>query len=82
MCYAENYAEATELYVRKEYRRQGVATELMNYIEHVFIAKSIKGFQLFTSKANVNEQAFYEKPGYKKTDELMYRKRLERGFYV
>lgn len=76
MCYAVNYAEITELYVREEYRRQGVATKLMNYIENIFKAKSIKGFQLFTGKDNVNAQAFYEKLGYKKTDELMYRKRL------
>ena len=76
MCYAVNYAEITELYVREKYRRQDVATELMNYIENVFKAQNIKGFQLFTGKNNTIAQVFYEKLGYKKTDEIMYRKRL------
>jgi len=76
MCYATNYAEITELYVREEYRNRGVATELMNFIENAFIDNDIKGFQLFTGKENANAQAFYEKQGYIKTDEMMYRKRL------
>lgn len=76
MCYDVNYAEITELYIRKEYRKQGIATKLMDYIENVFQVKGIKGFQLFTGKDNISAQAFYEKLGYKKSDELMYRKRF------
>jgi Acetyltransferases len=76
MCYAVNYAEITELYVREEYRRQGIATRLMGYMEHILETKNIKEFQLFTGKENISAQVFYEKLGYKKTDELMYRKRL------
>ena len=55
MCYSVNYAEITELYVREEYRRYGIVTKLMGYMEHVFKAKSIKGFQLFTGKENKNK---------------------------
>lgn len=77
MCYAENYVEITELYVRTEFRRQGIATGLMIFVEDIFRTNRIEGFQLFTGKANVNAQAFYENLGYKRTDELMYRKRIE-----
>jgi ribosomal protein S18 acetylase RimI-like enzyme len=48
----------------------------MNYIDNVYKASNIKGFQLFTGENNTTAQAFYEKSGYKKTDEIMYRKRL------
>jgi ribosomal protein S18 acetylase RimI-like enzyme len=68
--------EITELYVREEYRRQGIATKLINYIENIFEERNIKEFQLFTGKDNTAARAFYEKLGYKKIDEVMYKKKL------
>ncbi|MEG6613289.1 GNAT family N-acetyltransferase [Pseudoclostridium thermosuccinogenes] len=76
MCYDKCYVEITELYVREEYRRQGIATKLINYIENIFEERNIKEFQLFTGKDNTAARAFYEKLGYKKIDEVMYKKKL------
>ena len=75
MCYNANYAEVTELFVKQEYRRQGVASALIAYIEAYLKNQSITAVQLFTGKDNINAQSFYEKAGYKKSDEIMYRKR-------
>lgn len=76
MCYSVNYAEITELFVKEEYRGQGVGTALMTCAEDYFKTQNVKGYQLFTGKDNTSAQSFYEKMGYKKSAELMYRKRL------
>lgn len=76
MCYSSYYAEITELFVKEEYRKQGIATALMAFAEEYFKTQNVVGYQLFTGKNNKTAQAFYEKIGYKRTDELMYRKRL------
>ncbi len=76
MCYDSNYVEITELFVEEECRNQGIATALMKYTEEYFLNRGIKGYQLFTGKYNEVAQAFYENIGYKKSNEIMYRKRL------
>lgn len=75
MCYSSNYAEITELFVEQAYRRAGIAAALMQTVENYFRDDNIGGFQLFTGGDNDAAQAFYEKSGYRKTDEMMYRKR-------
>lgn len=75
MCYSSNYVEITELFVDEVYRRTGVATSLMQTVENYFKDYNIGGFQLFTGGKNHTAQTFYEKNGYVKTDEIMYRKR-------
>lgn len=74
-CYTCNYAEITELYVSEQYRRLGVATQLMEYVQQYYSGQKIGGFQLFTGGENTSAQKFYEKLGYQKTNEIMYRKR-------
>ncbi len=76
MCYDTNYIEITELFVREEYRRQGVASALMASAESYFRDQHVRSFQLFTGKTNTGAQHFYELQGYSRSDELMYRKRL------
>jgi ribosomal protein S18 acetylase RimI-like enzyme len=78
MCYSEYYAEITELFVKEEYRRQGIARKLISYMESIYIRQGIRNFQLFTGKENLTAQEFYKKSGYNKTDEIMYRKRLKK----
>ncbi|NLO35045.1 MAG: GNAT family N-acetyltransferase [Clostridiaceae bacterium] len=75
-CYSRHYVEITELFVEEAYRRRQVATRLMQHVEAEYRGRNIGGFQLFTGGTNQNAQRFYEKMGYTKTDELMYRKRL------
>lgn len=74
-CYDVNYAEITEIYVDDRCQHQGIGTLMLNYIEQYFEKVDIKGFQLFTGGENYSAQAFYEKIGYKKTSEIMYRKK-------
>ena len=74
-CYDVDYAEITELYVDADFRRQGVGGMLLNRAQQYFRANGINNFQLFTGGENTSAQAFYEKLGFSKTDELMYRKR-------
>lgn len=76
MCYDTNYIEITELFVREEYRRQGIASALMAAAENFFADQRVRSFQLFTGKTNTAAQRFYEQQGYIRSDELMYRKRL------
>lgn len=75
MCYSQNYAEITELYVDDLHRRTGIAMALMQTIEEYFKNETISGYQLFTGGSNFSAQSFYEKIGYLKTNEIMYRKR-------
>lgn len=79
MCYSRYYIEVTELYVNEKYRRSGIATKMFEYIEEYFKDKNIVGYQLFTGKNNTVAQLFYEKRGYVKSDEIMYRKRLNKN---
>lgn len=77
ICYSRHYAEITELFIREEYRKCGIASFLIKFVEEYYKDKNIGGYQLFTGGNNVIAQRFYEKCGYIKTDEIMYRKRLK-----
>ena len=78
MCYSQYYAEITELYIDENFRHLGIATKMFEFIEDYFKDKNICGYQLFTGEDNVVAQAFYEKQGYVKSSEMMYRKRLNK----
>lgn len=56
-----------DLYVKKDYRRKGYATELMTTAKKYFKDKS-KGFTLITQKNNSTAKAFYTADGWT-TDE-------------
>lgn len=75
MCYNVNYVEITELFVEEAYRNNGVGAKLTGFAEEYFTGGNVEAFQLFTGNENLDAQRFYEKQGYKKTDEIMYRKR-------
>lgn len=76
MCYMSDYAEITELYVSEKHRNKKVATELFNFIEYYFSSRKIRDFQLLAGRNNKIAQIFYERLGYKKADEWMYRKSI------
>lgn len=75
MCYDRNYAEVTEFFIDEKYRRQGVGTKLMKQMEQYFAREDLAGFQLLTGDDNWPARSFYESLAYKKTGEIMYRKR-------
>ena len=74
-CYDVNYAEITELYIDDSCQRRGIGAMMLSCIERHFEKVNIRSFQLFTGGENYAAQSFYEKLGYKKTSEIMYRKR-------
>jgi len=77
MCYSINYGEITELFVLESYRRQGVASRLMLFIEAEFQKQEINHFQLFTGKSNEAAQTFYRALGYVESSKMLFRKRPE-----
>ena len=78
MCYDVKYAEITELFVKEQFRKRGYGKGLISFLEDTFVKQGIFDFQLFTGEENENAQRFYEKTGYSRDRERMYRKRLKR----
>lgn len=76
ICYGEPYAELSELFVKDSFRRMGIASALAAHIERVMNNRGVRSFQLLTGSDNTSAQTFYESMGYKKNNELSYRKRL------
>lgn len=78
MCYDVKYAEITELFVKEPFRKKGFGRGLISFLEKTFVQQGIYDFQLLTGEDNTGAQRFYEKMGYARDRELMYRKRLKR----
>ena len=72
-CYSVSYAEITEIYVDDVFQHSGIGTKIITYVQNYLKDKNIVNIQLFTGGENYSAQAFYEKNGYKKTNEIMYR---------
>ncbi len=75
ICYDVFYVEITEIYVEEAYQKQGIGKGLLGYAEEWNREKGIHDFQLFTGGENLNAQKFYKGQGYRRSDEIMYRKR-------
>ena len=75
MCYDVDYVELTELFVAEKFRRRGVASRLMGFLEECYRRQGIEHFQLFTGGDNRRAQALYEKLGFFRTEEVFMRKR-------
>lgn len=76
MCYPSAPGELTELYVREEYRRRGVASRLLDALEGEFRGRSIPELLLVTGADNEAARAFYESRGYRTTGHAIYLKLL------
>ena len=74
ICYKNRVAEVTELFVKEEYRRQGIALAMMKYVEEVCRDNGVLSVHLLTGMDNYDAQALYECIGYQKKSELMYKK--------
>ena len=59
--YGAKIAFLFRLAVKKEYRHQGVATQILNYIEDMARKKGIIELCLFADEANKDLQSFYQK---------------------
>lgn len=67
------YAELTELYVGEAYRRQGVASALLQRVEALARARGAVQLLLLTGLANTEAQTFYRAMGYRDYGLAMYR---------
>jgi len=67
--------EVTELFVSEEFRKQGVASELIAHLECEFEKNNVLEIFIQTGKKNINAQKLYEKSGYTNTERIVYRKK-------
>lgn len=61
-----------DLYVSKEYRKKGIATQLMKAVKDFAISESYSSITLCTSSRNSIAQSLYEKEGYTIDNEFIY----------
>jgi len=76
MCYAQSRSDIESLYVRDEYRKQGVGEALMSCLEEALAARGIRHFHIVTHKDNEGSQALYAKLGYAAVGEVLLDKTL------
>ena len=79
-CYDEYMPEITEVYVKHQYRRCGVARTMIAYAEDY--CKShypLHKFELLTGAENFIAQSAYKKLGYCEDDEIHLAKRFKRS---
>ena len=71
MCYSESRADIEALYVKDEYRRQGIGEALIRRLEKALAAFDIRHFHISTNADNKTAQSLYMKLGYAKTGEIL-----------
>lgn len=70
-CYNYKDGEITELYVREDYRRNGIATRMIHYLENIFKSKGCNQISLLTGNTNFNAQRLYKECGYEIKDKIV-----------
>jgi len=71
MCYSNPRADIEALFVREEYRCQGIGKALMQCLEKALIHCGIYHFHINTFADNINAQSLYKKLGFKRTGEIL-----------
>jgi ribosomal protein S18 acetylase RimI-like enzyme len=71
MCYSNNRADIEALFVKDEYRRQGIGKALIECLEKSLIARGAQHFHINTYANNIAAQSLYVKLGYAKTGEIL-----------
>ena len=74
MCYAECRGDIEALFVREEYRRQGVGRALLKCLEKALAAYGVAHYHINTHAENKNAQSLYRELGYIKTGEILMEK--------
>jgi len=78
MSFGSPIGTISELFVREEFRRIGVAKQLFESIEQAFLKKGVNRFRVFTTMDNTNAVKFYNNQGYNQFDTAMFRKDIIR----
>ena len=76
-CYDDYMPEITEVYVKPEYRKRGVASEMITFAEN-YCSKNypLHKYELLTGQENPIAQSVYSKLGYTDDKELHLSKRI------
>ena len=74
MCYGERRADIEALYVKEEFRRQGIGEALLTCLDECLAARGIQHFHLTTHRDNATAQALYKKLGYVDSGEILMEK--------
>ena len=77
VCYSDGLqGELTELYVCSEYRKKGVATNLVEQVEREFARNNVHDIIIKTGIENKAAQRVYESCGYEDYEEVVYHKEI------
>lgn len=78
-CYDEYMPEITEVYVKPEYRKKGIASKMISFAEE-YCAKNypLHKYELLTGTENNVAQSVYSKLGYIDDKELHLSKRIKK----
>ena len=77
-CYDEYMPEITEVYVRPEYRKRGIASKMIIFAEDYCTKKyPLHKYELLTGTENLVAQSVYGKLGYTDDNELHLSKRIK-----
>ncbi|MDR0301621.1 MAG: GNAT family N-acetyltransferase [Treponema sp.] len=74
ICYKSSRLDIETLFVKKEYRKNGIGKALIEFIENEAKSKNI--FHFHISANNEKSKLFYEKIGYKNTEEVLLDKTI------
>ncbi|MBQ8638960.1 MAG: GNAT family N-acetyltransferase [Lachnospiraceae bacterium] len=77
-CYDKYTPEITEVYVKEEYRKRGIASAMIRFAENCCRENfPLQKFELLTGKNNKGAQTVYGKLGYREDGELHLIKRTK-----
>ena len=76
-CYDDYMPEITEVYVKPEYRKRGIAGEMISFAEEYCRRNyPLHKFELLTGERNNDAQSVYRRLGYSCDNELHFSKRV------
>ena len=76
-CYDDYMPEITEVYVKPEYRKRGIAGEMISFAEEYCRRNyPLHKFELLTGERNNDAQSVYRRLGYSSDNELHFSKRV------
>ena len=70
--YGANISFLFRLAVKKEYRHQGIATQILGYVEDLVHKKGVVELCLFADETNKDLQSFYKKRGWTSSKQPYY----------
>ncbi|WP_454190847.1 GNAT family N-acetyltransferase [Paenibacillus sp. Marseille-Q7038] len=76
ICYPNPHAEITEMFIKEDARRKGIATLLLAFIEEELKLQGVTSVKLLTGKKNEVAIQTYERSSYIKQEEQVLQKKL------